>query len=139
MIDPSTPLAYLTQGVKHGGDYRFNTEVTGAERVPTGWRLTSNRGEFHGKIVINCAGNQGDRVESFAISPSLKFARAKGSSVFDKAAAGQVNAIILPVPTAITKGGAVVKPSSAICCWGRPPKNSRIAKRRRWTKPKCAS
>ncbi|MEX0632239.1 hypothetical protein M8494_10150 [Serratia ureilytica] len=40
----------------------------------------------------------------------MKSARAKGSSwCLDKAAAGQVNAIILPVPTAITKGGAAVE------------------------------
>ncbi|MBH2873459.1 NAD(P)/FAD-dependent oxidoreductase [Serratia marcescens] len=111
VIDPwSTPLAYLTQGVKHGGDYRFNTEVTGAERLPTGWRLTSNRGEVHGQIVINCAGNQGDRVESFCHQPEFEIRPRKGQFlVFDKAAAGQINAIILPVPTAITKGVLLAK------------------------------
>lgn len=106
VIDPwSTPLAYLTQGVRHGGAYRFNTEITGAERLVAGWHLFSDHGKFHGKIVINCAGIMGDRVESFCRQPDFQIRPRKGQFlVFDKAAAGLVNAIILPVPTAVTKG-----------------------------------
>lgn len=111
VIDPwSTPLAYLTQGVKMGGEYRFHCEVNGATPLPEGWRIQTTKGDFKSRIVINCAGNQGDDVERFCQPPDFTIKPRKGQFlVYDKAAADQINAIILPVPTAITKGVLLAK------------------------------
>ncbi|WP_058909858.1 NAD(P)/FAD-dependent oxidoreductase [Entomohabitans teleogrylli] len=111
VIDPwSAPLAYLTQAVMHGARYRFNCEVTGARREGDSWRLTTAQGEVHAKLVINCAGNYGDRVDGLWREAEFEVRPRKGQFlIFDKAAAPLVNAIILPVPTPTTKGVLICK------------------------------
>ncbi|WP_435945732.1 NAD(P)/FAD-dependent oxidoreductase [Dryocola sp. BD586] len=106
VIDPwSAPLAYVTQAVQHGGQYRFNCEVKGVEFAHERWQVATTRGNFQGRLVINCAGNHGDRIDALWREPEFEIRPRKGQFlVFDKAAAGQINAIILPVPTARSKG-----------------------------------
>lgn len=111
VIDPwSTPLAYLTQAVKHGAEYHFHCEVTTGNLNEGMWRLTTSKGEFSARLVINCAGINGDIVESLCHPSPFQIKPRKGQFlVYDKAAAADVNAIILPVPTAITKGVLLCK------------------------------
>ncbi|MFK3708447.1 NAD(P)/FAD-dependent oxidoreductase [Klebsiella sp. NPDC088457] len=106
IIDPwSSPLAYLTQGVKHGGQYRFNCEVTGAEFNEQQWSIQTTAGDYRAALVINCAGNHGDRIDGLWRTPEFEIKPRKGQFlVFDKPASAQINAIILPVPTARSKG-----------------------------------
>lgn len=106
VMDPwSSPLAYLTQSVKHGGKYRFNCEVTGATLDNQLWTLQTTQGEFRSRLVINCAGLFGDIVEAYCHPSPFQIKPRKGQFlVYDKAASGEINAIILPVPTAVTKG-----------------------------------
>ena len=106
VIDPwSSPLAYLTQGVMHGGHYRFNCEVQAVARQATGWQLTTSAGRVSAQLVINCAGNHGDLIDGLWRTPEFEIRPRKGQFlVYDKAAAAEINAIILPVPTATTKG-----------------------------------
>ena len=102
----SAPLAYLTQALAHGAQAWFEAEVLAGEFTGQSWLLTTARGPLRAKYVVNCAGLYGDLVEelclgekSFAIQPR------KGQFVvFDKPAAKLLSSIILPVPTATTKG-----------------------------------
>ncbi|MFK3707935.1 NAD(P)/FAD-dependent oxidoreductase [Klebsiella sp. NPDC088457] len=97
----SSPLAYLTQGVKHGGQYRFNCEVTGAEFSHGRWTIQTSAGVYRAALTINCAGNHGDRIDALWCTPKFEIRPRKGQFlVFDKPASAQINAIILPVPTA---------------------------------------
>ncbi|EBP9818633.1 NAD(P)/FAD-dependent oxidoreductase [Salmonella enterica] len=106
VIDPwSAPLAYVTQAVMHGGSYRFNTEVTQATREGDDWLLSTTQGTVRTRLVINCAGNFGDLVDGLWRKPEFEIRPRKGQFlVYDKAAAKEINAIILPVPTPTTKG-----------------------------------
>lgn len=106
VIDPwSTPLAYLTQAVKHGAQYHFHSEVISGSLSEGIWHLLTSKGEFSARLVINCAGINGDIVESICHPSPFQIKPRKGQFlVYDKAAAADINAIILPVPTAITKG-----------------------------------
>lgn len=106
IIDPwSSPLAYLTQGVKSGGQYQFHTEVIGVNFANNRWCLHTTQGDFYSQLVVNCAGLYGDNVESFYRPANFQIKPRKGQFlIYDKIAAQQINAIILPVPTAMTKG-----------------------------------
>jgi len=106
IIDPwSSPLAYLTQGVKHGGEYRFNCAVTGAQFNDGQWTLSTSADSYQAALVINCAGNHGDEIDALWRIPEFEIRPRKGQFlVFDKPASTQINAIILPVPTARSKG-----------------------------------
>jgi glycerol-3-phosphate dehydrogenase len=107
VIDPwSAPLAYLTQAVANGADFRRRTEVIGGRFADGAWSLDTSTGPIAARYVVNCAGLFGDRLEaallgdaSFIIKPR------KGQFlVFDKMAARLLRTIILPVPTERTKG-----------------------------------
>lgn len=111
VIDPwSSPLAYITQAVMHGGRYEFNCQVLNVQPESDGWELTTNRGTVHTRLVINCAGNHGDLIDGMWRVPEFEIRPRKGQFlVYDKASASQINAIILPVPTATTKGVLLCK------------------------------
>ena len=107
IVDPwSAPLAYLKQSVMNGGQALFNARVIGGEFDGKRWTLETVRGQVKAGLVINAAGLYGDRVEAdvrgssfFTIKPR------KGQFVvFDKAASKLLSSIVLPVPTARTKG-----------------------------------
>ncbi len=106
IIDPwSSPLAYITQAVKHGAEYGFFTKVISGVFHEDYWMLHTNKGDFKGKIVINSAGLFGDEVEQIAAPADFTIKPRKGQFlVYDKSAASLVESIILPVPTKITKG-----------------------------------
>lgn len=106
VIDPwSAPLAYLTQAVKAGAEYRFNVDVSSGEFDGANWRLSAGEKRFTGRFVINCTGTNGDNIEQICRKPDFKIRPRKGQFlVYDKSAACLINSIILPVPTPTTKG-----------------------------------
>lgn len=111
VIDPwNSPLAYLTQALRMGAEVRFNTEVMQGDFDGNVWSLNTNHGRIKTKLVINCSGNQGDIVERICAEPDFEIRPRKGQFlVYDKSAASLINAIILPVPTKITKGVVLTK------------------------------
>jgi glycerol-3-phosphate dehydrogenase len=107
IIDPwSAPLGYLRQAILHGAELVTHAEVRALERRGDHWRLATAAGDFASRIVVNAAGLFGDRVEAQrGVEPGFTVTPRKGQFVvFDKPAAGLVNAIILKVPTERTKG-----------------------------------
>ncbi len=106
IIDPwSSPLAYALQAVLNGAALWRDAEVTAAERLARGWRLTTKRGTVEAGLVINCAGNFGDHVETFARPAPFRIRPRKGQFVvFDETASRFMPTIVLPVPTERTKG-----------------------------------
>ena len=106
IIDPwSAPLAYATQAIENGACVVRLAEVTAAVRQNNVWCLKTSRGEFHAKLVINCAGNFGDIVEGFMRPSPFRIKPRKGQFiVFDKTALPAMPTIVLPVPTERTKG-----------------------------------
>ncbi len=107
VIDPwSAPLAYLLQAVENGGKVLCDAEVTGGSFDGHHWRLETSRGLVKSRYVVNCAGLYGDIVDQRLLGESdFTIMPRKGQFVvFDKAAAKLINSIILPVPSARTKG-----------------------------------
>lgn len=106
VIDPwSAPLAYAHQAMAHGAIIKRNAEVKVARRGKDQWQLETMAGSFAARVVINAAGLFGDKVENFIRPSPFSIRPRKGQFVvFDKQASRLVRAIILPVPTARTKG-----------------------------------
>lgn len=107
IIDPwSAPYAYLRQAIENGAEVFMSCHITGGNFDGQIWELQSGIGTLRTRVVINCAGLYGDHLDrdvrgevQFQIIPR------KGQFVvFDKAASALVSAVILPVPTEITKG-----------------------------------
>jgi glycerol-3-phosphate dehydrogenase len=107
----SAPLAYLTQALAHRARALFAAEVLGGEFDGEAWLLTTTRGPLRARQVVNCAGLYGDVVEERCLGdPSFQIRPRKGQFVvFDKPAARLIRSIVLPVPTALTKGVVVAR------------------------------
>ena len=106
VMDPwSAPLAYAHQAMAYGATITRNAEVKVASRAKDLWQLETMAGPFTARVVINAAGLFGDHVEALARPAPFTIKPRKGQFVvFDKQASKLVWAIILPVPTARTKG-----------------------------------
>lgn len=112
LIDPwSAPYNYLRQALDNGAEVFTNCEVTGGEFDGAAWKLQTSLGMLATKQVINCAGLYGDKLDEALLGDAaFKITPRKGQFVvFDKAASNLLNAVILPVPTAHTKGVVVCR------------------------------
>jgi glycerol-3-phosphate dehydrogenase len=106
VIDPwSAPLAYVRQGLAHGGEVIRHCRIDGGEFDGAAWTLNTTKGPIRGAVIINCAGLFGDVIEAIHRPSPFHIRPRKGQFVvLDKPAAQLVNAIILPVPDERTKG-----------------------------------
>jgi glycerol-3-phosphate dehydrogenase len=101
----TTPLAYATEAVTNGVVLYRSRPVTGAEHAGDQWRLATPAGPLRCAWVVNAAGLRADDVErclghgGFSVTP-----RRGQLIVFDKLARPLVRHILLPVPTARSKG-----------------------------------
>jgi glycerol-3-phosphate dehydrogenase len=107
IVCPFTPpLAYATQALLAGAELRRSERVTGLEQLDEGgWRVRTSRGGLRARWVINAAGLYSDEIhrmagyDGFAVTP-----RRGELMVFDKLSRPLVRHVLLPVPTATTKG-----------------------------------
>ena len=107
IICPWTPpLACATQAVLAGAELRRFTRVTDLRRLNGGpWRIDSTQGALTARWVINAAGLHSDEVHRMAGHEGFTVTPRRGELiVFDKLSRPLINHILLPVPTATTKG-----------------------------------
>ncbi len=107
LIDPWTPFyAYAREAQEAGTRFLFDCPLTGGDFDGALWTLRTPAQRIQARQVVNCAGLFGDRVEAMCLGDaSFEIRPRKGQFVvFDKAAAALFSAILLPVPTARTKG-----------------------------------
>ena len=106
----SAPLAYAHQALAHDARIVRHAEVKSGDLINGQWQLETGQGTFAATVVINAAGNFGDLVEAMARPSPFTIKPRKGQFlVFDKPAYKLTRAIILPAPTARTKGIVVFR------------------------------
>jgi glycerol-3-phosphate dehydrogenase len=102
------PLACATQAVVNGVTLKLNFQVKSVEpgqRKGDGYRISSNGETIQARWVINSAGLYSDEINNqfgygnFTVTP-----RRGELIVYDKLARSLVNHVLLPIPTATTKG-----------------------------------
>jgi len=107
VIDPWTvPLAFATEAVRAGVTLRLGARVTGlpASAGP-GFELATTRGPVRCGWAVNAAGLHSDEVDRMFGGEGFTIRPRKGELiVYDKLARPLVSSILLPVPTARTKG-----------------------------------
>ena len=99
------PLACATQAVVNGVTLRLNFAVKSIQKANDISVISDEGEDIHAKWVINAAGLYSDAInnqfghENFRVTP-----RRGELIVYDKLARPLVNHVLLPVPTATTKG-----------------------------------
>lgn len=112
VIDPwAAPTAYMMQALTNGGHLLRGAGVTGGAFDGDLWRIETDAGPVRARAVVNCAGLFGDRVDAMLLGDSHFTIRPRKGQfvVFDKAASALVAGIILPTPSATTKGVVVCR------------------------------
>ena len=102
----TTPLAFATEAVAAGVRLSLSTQVTDVAAAGDGmWELTTTRGPLRARWVVNAAGLGSDTVDRMFGGGGFTIRPRRGELVvFDKLARTLLRSILLPVPTARTKG-----------------------------------
>jgi len=99
------PLACATQAVVNGVMLKLNFAVRSIEKTDDISVISSGSEEIQAKWVINAAGLYSDEINHHFGHENFKVTPRRGELiVYDKLARPLVKHVLLPVPTAITKG-----------------------------------
>lgn len=106
LLDPWTiVIALATDAVANGAVLLLDAPVTSMTRSPRGYVLATPRGEVSATWVVNAAGLGSDHLDRAAGYDGFTITPRRGQLiVFDKMSRELVRHIILPVPTATSKG-----------------------------------
>lgn len=106
LLDPWTiTVALATDAVVNGATLLLDAPVSTIDRTETGFSLVTPRGVVSCAWVVNAAGLGSDLVDRAAGHTGFTITPRRGQLiVYDKAARDLVRHVILPVPTATTKG-----------------------------------
>lgn len=107
VVDPWTPvLAFATEAVRDGADLLLGRRVDGVHPMADGGHeLATAAGPVHCRWLVDAAGLHADDVDALLGHHDFTVTARRGELVvFDKAARGLVQHILLPVPTARGKG-----------------------------------
>ncbi|HEX7444712.1 MAG TPA: FAD-dependent oxidoreductase, partial [Acidimicrobiales bacterium] len=114
-IDPwSVTLAFATEAVGAGVLLRLGAPVTGVDVGAEGHEVQGPTGSVRARWLVNAAGLGADRIDGLLGHRDFVVTPRRGQLiVFDKLARRLLTGIVLPVPTARTKG-VLVSPTT----WG---------------------
>lgn len=98
-------IALAENAAVNGVEFHFNTEVQNIEKQDGGYRLTTNRGTFDTKVVVNAAGVYADHFHNMVSQYKIHIIPRKGEyCLMDKKAGGFVSHTIFQLPTIYGKG-----------------------------------
>jgi glycerol-3-phosphate dehydrogenase len=101
----TAPLAFATEAVAGGVELRLATRVEGAQPDPDGHELATTAGPVRARWLVNAAGLHADELDRMLGHGGFTVTPRRGQLVvFDKLARPLLRHILLPVPTATTKG-----------------------------------
>lgn len=102
----TTPLAFATQAVVNGTELALDSPLQAVQRAPDGMHLlVTPRGVFGARYIVNAAGLYADAIDRLFGHAAFTVTPRRGELiVFDKLARRLLNHILLPVPTAVSKG-----------------------------------
>jgi glycerol-3-phosphate dehydrogenase len=101
----TTPLAYATQALAAGARLRLGSRVTGIRAGISEHQVVTSTGVVRCRWVVNAAGLHSDTIDAMMGGEKLAIVPRRGELiVFDKLARPLLSSVLLPVPTARTKG-----------------------------------
>ena len=97
--------AMAETAVRNGAELHLSAPVTAAERWGEGWALTTPKGTFTARRVLNCAGTLSDRVAALVGDHSFRIRPSKGEYyLLDKSEGTRVSHVIFQCPSRLGKG-----------------------------------
>ncbi len=98
-------IAMAENAAANGAEFYFETEVTGIEKKEEGFLVSTDKGDYEAKIVINAAGVYADVFHNMVCEKKIHITPRKGEyMLLDKAAGKHVSHTIFQVPSKMGKG-----------------------------------
>ena len=98
-------IAFAENAYTNGVSFHFNTEVKQIERDAKGWKITTGRGEYNAKCIVNAAGVYADKIHNMVSEKKLHITPRKGEyCLLDKSAGNHVRRTIFTLPGKFGKG-----------------------------------
>lgn len=89
----------------NGVEFRFNTRVSGIQKISGGWQISTDNGEYQARIVVNAAGVYADWIHNMVSRRKLRITPRKGEyCLLDRSAGGHVTHTIFTLPGKFGKG-----------------------------------
>ena len=98
-------IAFAENACANGAQFELMTEVTAIKREDDIFVISTTKGEFRARVVLNCAGVYADAVHNMVETPDFSITARKGEyMLLDKSAGSTVSATIFQVPSEMGKG-----------------------------------
>ena len=88
----------------NGARFQFNTEVKTVSRTEHGWRITTSRGDYEAKVLINAAGVHAAEIHNQAAEQPLEIVARKGEYYLLDKQVDVVNHTVFTLPNKMGKG-----------------------------------
>ncbi len=98
-------IAFAESAYINGVKFQTETEVTAIAKIDGGYKITTNKGEFLTKTVVNAAGIHSDEINNMVSEKKYELFPRKGEYLlYDKALKDFVHSTIFQMPTPLGKG-----------------------------------
>jgi len=105
-------IALAETAIKNGAKFSLNTEVVGISRIENYYLVSTTKGDFRTRAVVNAAGLYADEIHGFLKEPDFKILPKSGQYyLLDKSAGDIVTRTIFQCPNEHGKG-VLVTPTS---------------------------
>ena len=98
-------IALAENAYENGVEFKFNTEVSGIEKVENGFSVKTNKGSFITKYIVNAAGVYADQIHNMVSHKKIHITPRRGEYLLlDKSAGNHVSKTIFSLPTKLGNG-----------------------------------
>ena len=98
-------IAMAENAAHNGAEFSFDSEVTELTPTRDGWKVSTLKGDFEGKVVVNAAGLYADRIHNMVSEDKMTLIPRRGDYfLLDKAAGNLVSHTVFQLPGKMGKG-----------------------------------
>jgi glycerol-3-phosphate dehydrogenase len=97
--------ALAENAAANGVKFRFDSEVTGIEKIDGGWKVKTVKGDLEAKVVVNAAGVYADKLHNMVSDDTMTITPRRGDYfLLDRTTGGHVSNTIFQLPGKFGKG-----------------------------------
>ena len=97
--------ALAENAASNGAEFRFDSEVTGIEKIDGGWRVKTVKGDLEAKVVVNAAGVYSGKLHNMVSDDPMTIIPRRGDYfLLDRTTGGFVKHTIFQLPGKYGKG-----------------------------------
>ncbi|BDU51393.1 NAD(P)/FAD-dependent oxidoreductase [Haliovirga abyssi] len=98
-------IALSENAIKNGVELKLNNEVKSIIKIENGYEITTDKGRYKTKYIINASGVYADKINNMVASPAFSINPRRGQYfIMDKNFGNKVNKVLFQCPNNMGKG-----------------------------------